>query len=485
MNILIVTLGTSDIQISNKLENGFEVENLLLKMKGLPELNLKQNRTYTDSYLLASPRNDGKIILDYYEYFKTSLHYPLITPLLQLLQNEGSSFEEVWWVYTDQENEKENFRTNDTVYYKSILRNYFNEQYFNLKHFDYPITKNVKDIDVQYKDFYQKALLLSNRKFEIDKIFLLPQGGIDQINHALTLQLIQIFKERVYIYQNAELSPEPVRLQFTNLFLNDLTKHNVVKHIKDYDFDKAQELILNNLELKCLSEYAALRLNLQHSTIIDSTVSGNYKLNWDNLNPFEIQNIKLRDLVYAFKIQMKQSKFNDALTKLYTIYENIYKITLDNYTQTNLETFRNKKLKEGESNEPWETFINEKVGKGYVDELKGKKIGKIPVSLTNPNSKTYFYMFRFLIRDNRISGSITEEKIKKIDAILGKLRDVRNSINHNMGSVSETEISLVFKTLGTSKEQFYCLLDEFTNCSGFGIYKQIQKEILSYYGEYI
>jgi hypothetical protein len=60
MNILVITLGKSDIQVRNKPGTGFTIDDngknrIVLKKTGLPEVMLKQNRGYPE-YLLASPR---------------------------------------------------------------------------------------------------------------------------------------------------------------------------------------------------------------------------------------------------------------------------------------------------------------------------------------------------------------------------------------------------------------------------------------------
>ncbi|TAD85873.1 MAG: hypothetical protein EAY75_10215 [Bacteroidetes bacterium] len=478
MNVLIITLGTSDVQITLQAEHGFFIEENLLKKDGLQPVHLRSNRNYSDPYLLQSPRRDGEVISENYDDFKVVLDFPLIKPLLNFLEKNNASFHEVWWVYTDQQNEKEHFKAGDTLFYKTILQSYFEERYPSLTYQNYAIHDRVKDVDEQYRRFYKIALSLVDRKAEIENIFLLPQGGIDQINHALTLQLIQMFKSKVKVFQNAELS-ETVQLQFPNLFLSDLTKNNVIKHIRDYDFDKAAELIFENDELREMANYANLRLNLLHPKTENCAITDALKLNWENLDRIQQQQTKIQDLTYAFKIQMKQGKYNDALTKLFTISENMFKHKLDEYTQDDAAACYNKKLRDKEDvNENWESFITQKLGDNYVAQLKDNEI-----HVNNPNLLAYCYLYRWIIADGKAESSMNDDSIKKLNTIINDLRDKRNNIAHHLGAITFEEINTVFIKRKTTADDFYQLLDKMVGTSGFGIYATIQKKILAHYGE--
>ncbi len=169
-NILVITLGNSEIQVSDKAGHGFSISNNVLMKDGLPDVHLKPNRNYKDFFILENPRRDGEIVDNNYQEYKRILLFPLITPLLDLLQSEEKSFQEVWWVFTDQQDE--HFRASDTLFYKSIIQKYFEDRYSGLRFYDYAITEHVKDIDFQYQDFYQKALKIIIRTEKIDKIFL-------------------------------------------------------------------------------------------------------------------------------------------------------------------------------------------------------------------------------------------------------------------------------------------------------------------------
>lgn len=478
MNILIITLGTSDVQIKINGMEDFIIENGLLLSQGVPSINLRQNRNYGDYYLLGSPRRDGELILDNFDSFRKVLQFPLIDPLLEMFDKYGKTFQEVWWVFTDQKNERSHFKDNDTLYFKSIIQKDFQSRFPELRFQEFAIHEQVQNIDFQYRSFYNISTALSARKTEINEIFLLPQGGIDQINHALTLQLIQVFKEKVKIFQKAELS-EPVQLEFTNLFLNDLTKHKVIKHLLDYDFDKAGLLIFDNPDLERLAKYAALRLTLRHD-YINPEFRGVCDLNWDSKTDFDKNRIKLQDLVYSFKIEMKQEHYNDALIKFFTISENMFKIGLDEYCQENTFLYYNSKLMLcSDENEKWKVFIETKFSPDYFLKLKEKKI-----NLNNPNGLAISYIYRWLIEEGKIRSDLTGEDIKALNTVANDLREIRNKIAHKLGSISGAKLQAVLDKRKMSFKKFYELLDSICHTSGFGIYDDIQRKILEHYGEH-
>lgn len=485
MNILIVTLGTSDVQVNGNIKNGFsfrkkdEKSRILIQLikEKLPEINLKTNRGYEGSFLLNSPRIDGELISQHFLDFEPVLSFPLVEPVINHIISKGKEINELWIVYTDQNEAALQFKNNDTLFFKGIIKQKFQSILPNTIFVDYKISEEVKDIDKQYEAFYQKALSLTERRNEIENIYLLPQGGIDQINQALTLQLIQLFKDKVILYQNAEQN-EPTELKFPHLFLKDLTKHNVIKHIKDFDFDKAKELILDNVILANLAHYASCRLRLLHDRI-DDNLAPEYPLDWKELTNIQQLRIKVQDLTYYFKILCKQHNFNEALTQLFAITDNIFALPISEYSGEMVGYFYDKtKEASGSVNENWEIFIEEKLGKGYVEKLekKGKRIN-------NPNFLSLSFLFRLLITDKKISLPITVEGVSKLTSTINELRDIRNAIVHRLGAATDEDLNKVFTKYHLDIDGFLTLLDKMNGTEGMGIYQEIQKNILSGYGE--
>lgn len=479
MKILFITIGTSEIQINNNPGAGFSIHNNKLEKDGFSIVNIRQNRGYS-SYLLKSPRNDGETIFKEYLRFKSIIELPLILPVINFLIEKGVSFEEVWLIYTDQKDADENFKVNDTLYFKDIVKLKLKEILPSAKFNEYGIEQRVRDIDYQYKLFGQEILAIAKRKDEIEKVYLLPQGGIDQINQALTLQLIQLFKDKVILYQNAEKA-NPEELEFPSLFLHDLTKQNVIKHIKDFDFDKATDLILDNEKLHHLAVYAGLRLNLLHSEVDDSKLEDKYRIKWVELSPLQQKKIKLQDLIFSFKILLRQRNFNEALTKLFSITDNLFKFRLNEYTNEDVSEYYDKSCEvPGAVNKRWENFIEEKLGIEYLKQVKKKK-----KRINNPNFLTESYLFRLLIEDEKIPSSATSNQVRNFTSLVNDLRDLRNAVVHNLGAVSETDVSNILKKYNDSTETFLDMIDKIAGTRGFGVFSDIQENILLSYGERI
>ena len=425
-----------------------------------------------------------------------ALHYPLITPLLDLFDEKGIDFQEVWWVYTDQQDD-DNFRWSDTLYYKAIIQKYFEERYTSkdISYHDYRIDRNVKNIDIQYRDFYQKGLEIVLERTTIENIFLLPQGGIDQINHALTLQLVQLFKDKVKLYQVAELS-KPVQLEFTNLFLNDLTKHQVIKHLRDFDFDKAADLILIDdwTKRSCNYSSARLNLNLKNAKSIANSLNNSKRDKWKlgedfiqsltidlkRLRKAQKNALKLADAIFFAKILIKQKKYNEVLIKFFTIFENLFKIELEKHSAEDIDLrakFDDPRYKENDRNEEWLNFLNS------LDPRLEKHLTIYDVRINNPNSKAYFHTYKFLVSNKLIISPLNENELDNLNRLIENLSGRRNGIAHNLSTISETDFNKILKDNNLDCDLFFETISRLTGTNGLGIFKIIQEKILASYGE--
>lgn len=494
-NVLVITIGNSDIQINKYPGHGFVIEDLILKKESCGEIKLRPNRNYNDYYLLLSSRNDGFVISKSYDQYKEILEFPLIEPLLTYFKKENKSFQEVWWVYTDQQKEVDHFQSGDTLYYKQIIQKYFESNYQGVFYKDYPITENVKDIDAQYIDFYSKALALINNTEPISNIFLLPQGGIDQINQALTLQLIQLFKDKVHVFQCAEKS-EVVELMFPHLFLKDLTKKTRIKHLLDYDFDKAGAISMSEDDdwIVRLCKYATLRLNMKaleafqlYNNISKKEQEGlgedllqQIKREWNILSINEINRILLSDLIIHCKILFHQKKYNELLIKLFTVNENFFKIQFEtslSIKEDTLKEYYNPKLRDKDVNENWNYFLNS-LHPSLLSYLIENKI-----QLNNPNRKGYWFIYKFFMGEGIIENDIPINELEKFNYIFDNLAGLRNRVAHNLSGISEKEIRSNFLTKNVSVHHIFRILETMSGISDFGIFRPMQQKILAHYGQ--
>jgi len=272
--ICILTFGTSDVQFTEEevKKHGeiFEDEKNRKKITiNQVALNIKSNRDYPGIFLLQNPREDGKILLENYDLFKGITQLPLTIPLIEKLQQENKKPEIFVLVYTDQTDD-EKHRKSDTLFYAQIFKRKIieNFHYTNAQFIEYTITEKVTDYDFQYQKF---NVAIKNKEIipydpeEIEKIYLLPQGGIDQINHTLTLQLIKNFGDRVEVYQAKE-SDQPKRIRFAELYLRDLIFDQIIVLINQGDYAGALAL-LNKLDgkeylnLRSLLKFGDLKIN--------------------------------------------------------------------------------------------------------------------------------------------------------------------------------------------------------------------------------
>jgi len=239
----IITFGKSDLQFErSKIENYLiQVNNeIKLKLDNI-EIELSKNREHYNFFLIRFPRIDGKLIIDNFQKFKDFILFPLIEPVIDLWLQENRTIENFVFVVTNQNDVDQQFSFSDTIYYGKIFKEYIKNKYDCFKNSEFKeieITKNVTDIDFQYKHF---SKIIKNQIPESKKILLIPQGGIDQINQALTLQLILHFGDKVNIYQKPENS-QPIELKFTKLFLKELSKKQIVALIKTLNYKAAAEI---------------------------------------------------------------------------------------------------------------------------------------------------------------------------------------------------------------------------------------------------
>ena len=477
MNILFITLGSSEIQLNTGAFGNDalmkEGNNLYVDVADIPRVRVRKNRNHEGFYLPVDSRAFGKR-LRRDNMIESYISRPLIDPLIERFKKESINFERIFLIATDQDDPK--FRNTDTITYAHYFKDYFRRQDFGKTVEILAIKDGVKDIDKQY-DYFSRLSNDLAQDANIEKVFLYAQGGIDQINHALTLQLLQAFKNKVVIYQKAE-HDEVNELEFPQLFLRDLTKQKVLKHLEDFDFDKAGELMLGSPSDKELSEFAFNRLQLKHHNLDQSSIPEKWRFRHTG-DKIKLNGIKLKDLICAFRIDIRQKKFNDALTKLYTIYENLFKQRIDELTDRDTSQYYKKKYGPGEINKAWVVFLKESFGDDIINRLLSKR--QKP-HLNNPNVICYFYLIRMCVKKGRISD-ISEEEIKKIDGILNDLRTLRNSINHNMGSADENEILEILKK-GKRKSDFeglVNLIDKFSGGSTWSIFEEIKNFLLDRY----
>lgn len=487
-NFVIITLGTSDVQIKTELlENSdFEIDNFVLRHKEnkVPSINLRKNRDREDSRLLDQCRRDGALIMEAgVDAYLPILDFPLTLPAIRkiIADNPDHQIHKWLFVFTNQEDPKH--RSNDTLFVRQILARKLELSYGALPtdFIDFAVTEKVPDIDHQYIQFGLKCRqFLETPEEEVRQVTLLAQGGIDQINQALTLQLTQAFKHKLRLYQKAE-DREPSLLIFPQLFLNDLNKQKIFKHLDDYDFGLITGLLSHKHPHKdtidAYSKYAYCKLNLNY-TGFPAGIPSQFKE-----KPITTET-KCRDLYLSAKILYKQKDYGNYLFRMYTLLENMYRVKFDQVLGSTDGFFDAKYEDPRIENTAWLALLCDYVAPELVNGLNlagylaSINIGKKSLKVNNPSRLLYKHGYDFLIS----SGALNDTPgfvslLDKADRILSQLSNFRNKATHNLAPVSIEQLN---NAIGKGKlDELNTVLDQIFNITGFGIYDTIRDEIKS------
>jgi len=487
-NTLIITLGNSEIQFNKNNLQEFKLEinnkSMYLQMDDL-KIKVKENRNYKNWLLPVSSRYDGEIILKNYNKFKPIIKYALIEPLIEEIGKNNTNIDEIIWVYTDQEDKE--FRFSDTIFYAEIFKKWISERYGDKISQKYiPVQKNVKDIDYQYRNFYGLFGNLIKDSDKIENIYLFAQGGIDQINHALTLQLLQKYKDKVHLLQKAE--KENIKeLQFPKLFLKDLTKQKFIKYIEDYDFQKAADVLFSSGFEKKICYIAALRLQLNYERMPPKADSyfkkneierlGNELLEKLMINKkssrSDVSKLKLIDLYHSINIAIKNKEFKIALIRYFTLFENLFRVLLElEFNIPNLFKYYNPEIDSKSSNKKFEKQLLS-IDKGCLNYFKDNKIW-----YNNPNRILFQEFYLYLLEKNKkFESTLTIKELKNLFDIIKKLAGARNNVAHRLSSLTEKQFNNLF--LNINKGQLDIIVHKLLSInSKFGMYDEIKRRML-------
>lgn len=480
-NYLVITLGTREVQLPlNKIEeNNFEV----IEEKGerftkffVQKINdssvrievRQPSKEFPDFYTI-SPRTTGKIIDDNYDLFRPIIDFPIVRPALEYLKQKEVNLDVIMLVYTDQEEAfksgkvKFQNKENDSIYYADIISKLIKEDVFFAKSEidQFTIIDNVTDLGFQYDDFKRINVSLLYPD-EVKQVFLYPQGGIDQINQALILRLIETFKGKVKQLQKAE-GADFKELDFPSKFLGSLNKQKIIKHLTDYDFGA---ITVGSKTITCLAQYANKRLNLDYGSLKAYTNIFKQIQYKNEILDFPIDNHeKLKDLYLSAKIYYKQGKLKDFLWRIFTVFENYTKVPIEKrFGDT--DWLRKKEFE-------WKEYLK-KIDINLIEHLQNTEITignfKQKLDFSYPNRHTFWHIYFYL------NMSKNEAMERKLYQKTERLSDERNKIAHSLDTITEKELN---EALG---KEYNCSmlisdLDQIFNIQGFGIYDKIKEEI--------
>lgn len=506
-NYLIITIGTRDVQIQKAAvePNDFEIEIEIrrevpfrfVRHRHQPDTRVaaKTSDDFPDFYTL-NPRADGRMILkgENWDLFRPILDVPLIRPALEYLKSQSVSIDIIMLVFTDQQQafdegrvKKASYIAGDTVFFADIIERFIREDsYFNQTAIDpFGRYESVADMAVQYDEFRKiKKDLISDD--EVGKVYLFAQGGIDQINQALTLRLIELFEGRVVYLQNAE-GHQVQELDFPRRFMNVLNEQKVHKHLADYDFGYIDKALYQDKLVCHLAQYASRRLNLQHNQVKVNTdvllKDSRVEPLWAILNqPINTDQQKLEDLYLSVKISSHQRKYADLLWRLFTLGENLFKVSIEAVLGP-VDKYRMKPVQlraTNNRNADWESCLS-RIDSSLIVELSATKNYKgYPVSVDNPNRWAYQALHKILTAKGFIPHRPDQvARYTIVGNAIEELATSRNDIAHKLGSVSLNEINQVLAKYRSEYmlQTLLTDLDQIFNITGFGIYDTIRDEI--------
>ena len=491
-NIFIATLGSSEIQVYKPdlekhpdfvFENDTNQRVTYFYPANKPDLkvHLKPNRSFADYFLLANPREDGKLVSDNFADFEAVLEYPLFKPVLNYIQSdEAVTLDEILLIYTDQtEGHKlgvvssHNYK-NDTALFAEIIQKAFSSatRKFNI----FPVLRDVTNIDALYT-YYDIELhkILDASKDQVQQIYLLPQGGIDQINTALTLKLIEHFPGKVTQLQNAEYH-RVISLKFPQRFLTNLNRQRVLNLLETYQFGQiTADLAPNNSAIYNFATYADKRLCLLHNSQLvqeaknlKKTYSDSFQSHWI-LNNQDISAEMLKDLYLVAKTALVQKKYDIFLLKMFVLSENIIELELQKTSFGGLQQFRNKRK-----------LLDQK-----VDSISGLRaeLNQNGTHTNQPNRRLLKETFFYLVDQGMVAFKKDINLLKTIIDNLEVLNGIRNKVAHKLYPATIAEIDDLIQAANTSLLNLAELTrrcDKYFEINDMGIYTEIAEKIRSF-----
>lgn len=466
---IFITIGTRDVVVSKEIDEQTKVVS-----------KLKLGNSKENNYLLINPREDGKILLDYYENINTLINYPIIKPAIEeiLDMDESGILDYVFLVYTDQKqgktNIEDNFTQKDTLEFAEIIAKKikfdFGSKVKSVKKI--PVVKDVTFYDNTYAFFgkkFKELKAIKNLMESNPKIYVLPQGGINSINTALLLRCTEFFSDVIQL-SKPEGFITPVKSSFPSLFKKNLTKERIIHAIYNFNYQTIIEYDYSEL-VTILAEYAYSRLTFNfHSARkklfnYDSSLERQFIATLKNKTKEieEVKKLRYKEWYLSCKISFHQKRYADFLLKIFNLAENILKPFAE-------EKLTGTIIYNAPSHSEWNALINQQDIE-FKKFLNNYNVRESRLRLNSPNRFVYKAIFDYYTKK--------EDKLEydtKIHNHIEKLTELRNNIGHNLQGVSYNDIN---DYLDGNLEEFISNLDEYFKLEEFGDFNMINTKIKS------
>lgn len=475
-NVLIVTVGTRDVQIDEAIAKQLPAE-------------IEVNTNFGPPYSFINPRYAGEYLLTHNEYDEY-LQFPIISPVIEYLAQKDKKPDYLLLVVTNQTLADERYRKNDTVHYGFIIEKKLSEIYPEIEFDNYELgfNEDVANLDALYTHFgKQRNDLLLVPPDQVSNVYLLPQGGIDQINMALTLKLTEHFRDKVSMLQITEEGAIHER-NFTRHFLKNLDSQKFQFLVSNYYYDSIHLLLSESIykadgdnDMKLLRPLVAfchhkVNLNMQMAATALNEIRNKYPEEAALLfkNDYIPGNNKLEpyvDLYLSCKMAYGQQNYKVFMQGTYALFENILRYIILSTDELEDLIIANKKSTEHKLNYK-HTFYNELQ---VYCEVTSQKMNEVL------RYRDYQIILDYYLK----SGHSLNEHFLRIyklrDFFNGTAKNWRNETLHGMRPINKSILDQIFNSNGKTYtvNQLFDLLDPVFEVQGFGIYEKINAKIIS------
>lgn len=295
MNYTILTVGNRDIKLSENINREFD---------GCREM--------------------GDFLLTDFSKLKDKIELPIIQPFLDDIKKRKIKIDKFYLIATDQEYGE--YKKSDTINFARVIKLHLERKNYKVKIIS--LSKNVNNFMSNYSFFENKFSNFGSDK--VNKYYILPVGGMPNINTPLLLVSIFIFREKVVQYNVDRIQRNAYQVPFNQKLLKAIENENIKILLEHYYFASISDISSDDF-IKRISKYTynRLSLNFDKSKIIIDDMMAEYPDS--NLLRFSesitaIENNsknKLVEIFFSVVIKIEQSQFVDALLRLYNFTDNL------------------------------------------------------------------------------------------------------------------------------------------------------------------
>lgn len=402
MNILIITVGTRDVQINEEFLN-----------KTFPDINFNEFKSFG-----WNARPFGKFLNENFDKVKEKISLPIIDPCLQYLKNNHAVVHQGWLVVTDQSESVGKVRDKDTLEFGAIIKKMipriFAFQNLTPKFKTYPVNADVTFLDSMYNTLSQSPIIKDLERDEsYDTIYLLNQGGIDAINTSLLLNILKVAGKKLVHLSSDERSRNCFRINFAQKFIEESEIEKARSLVKHYNYAALGNLNLSD-NVKKIAQYAHMRLQFDFASainclnslthylrqfVIEQTIALDKMIN----NRDKIEYELVRELYFNARIKFEQSSYVDFLLRFFRIIE--FFCQKQAIELLKIENYNFKK---------WSGFIqdfmlNDTKGEALKTYLSNQRINGNPLDFKQPVIPVFIHIMKFF---NHSETALLEQSLQ-------------------------------------------------------------------------